>query len=69
MQDWGISRNRYWGTPLNIWECDECHHRISIGSREELKSKAIEKIDENVDKIVDTEKINVKSSQRTIKNV
>ncbi|MBQ3044605.1 MAG: isoleucine--tRNA ligase [Clostridia bacterium] len=37
IQDWGISRNRYWGTPLNIWEC-ECGHRHSIGSIEELKS-------------------------------
>ncbi len=36
VQDWGISRNRYWGTPLNIWEC-ECGHRHSIGSIEELK--------------------------------
>ena len=36
IQDWGISRNRYWGTPLNIWEC-ECGHMHSIGSREELK--------------------------------
>ena len=37
IQDWGISRNRYWGTPLNIWEC-ECGHQHSIGSIEELKS-------------------------------
>ncbi|MBR5496560.1 MAG: isoleucine--tRNA ligase, partial [Clostridia bacterium] len=36
VQDWGISRNRYWGTPLNIWEC-ECGHRHSIGSIAELK--------------------------------
>ncbi len=36
VQDWGISRNRYWGTPLNIWEC-ECGHRHSIGSIEELR--------------------------------
>ncbi len=36
VQDWGISRNRYWGTPLNIWEC-ECGHKHSIGSIEELK--------------------------------
>ena len=36
IQDWGISRNRYWGTPLNIWECSECGHQHSIGSREEL---------------------------------
>ena len=36
IQDWGISRNRYWGTPLNIWEC-ECGHRHSVGSIAELK--------------------------------
>ena len=36
VQDWGISRNRYWGTPLNIWQC-ECGHMHSIGSIEELK--------------------------------
>ena len=35
IQDWGISRNRYWGTPLNIWQC-ECGHMHSIGSRQEL---------------------------------
>ena len=37
VQDWGISRNRYWGTPLNVWEC-ECGHQHSIGSIEELKA-------------------------------
>ncbi len=36
VQDWGISRNRYWGTPLNIWEC-ECGHQHSVGSIAELK--------------------------------
>ena len=36
IQDWGVSRNRYWGTPLNVWEC-ECGHMESIGSREELE--------------------------------
>ena len=36
VQDWGLSRDRYWGTPLNIWECEECGHRHSIGSRAEL---------------------------------
>lgn len=37
VQDWGVSRNRYWGTPLNIWEC-ECGYQHSVGSMEELKS-------------------------------
>ena len=37
VQDWGISRNRYWGTPLNIWECS-CGYQHSVGSIEELKS-------------------------------
>ena len=36
IQDWGVSRNRYWGTPLNIWECEGCGHMECIGSREEL---------------------------------
>ena len=39
IQDWGVSRNRYWGTPLNIWEC-ECGHMESIGSRAELAEKS-----------------------------
>ena len=38
VQDWALSRNRYWGTPLNIWICDDCGEQHSIGSVEELKS-------------------------------
>ena len=45
MNDWAISRSRYWGTPLPLWRC-ECGHMEMIGSRQELKEKAIEEVDE-----------------------
>lgn len=48
VKDWAISRDRYWGTPINIWKC-ECGHLESIGSRKELAEKAIEDIDENIE--------------------
>ena len=40
IQDWAISRNRYWGTPLNIWECEGCGHQECIGGRKELAERA-----------------------------
>lgn len=48
LNDWAISRTRYWGTPLNIWKC-ECGHIESIASIEELINKSIEKIDNTID--------------------
>lgn len=54
--DWALSRDRYWGTPLNIWVCSECEERISIGSLEELREKG-----ENVPPELDLHKPHVDS--------
>ncbi len=43
--DWSLSRDRYWGTPLNIWKCETCGRLTSIGSRQELAERAIETVD------------------------
>ncbi len=57
IQDWGISRNRYWGTPLNIWECS-CGHQHAIGSKAELKEMSVAPFDDvelhrpHIDKII-----------------
>lgn len=51
LNDWAISRSRYWGTPLNIWRCEneECGHLESVGSRKELKARANEEISEDIE--------------------
>ena len=51
LNDWAISRSRYWGTPLNIWRCDDkaCGHITSVGSRADLQARAIETVDFSID--------------------
>lgn len=48
LNDWALSRTRYWGTPLNIWRC-ECSELACIGSREELVARALEEIDDSIE--------------------
>ncbi|EMA6343053.1 isoleucine--tRNA ligase [Bacillus cytotoxicus] len=49
MVDWNISRNRYWGTPLNVWECENCHHSFAPKSIAELRARSVKEVHEDLE--------------------
>ncbi len=49
LNDWALSRSRYWGTPLNIWVCEDCGHQHSVGSRQQLADEAEQDIDASIE--------------------
>lgn len=49
MVDWNISRSRYWGTPLNVWECEDCHHQFAPKSIAQLREYATHEVDEQIE--------------------
>lgn len=49
MVDWNLGRNRYWGTPLNVWVCNDCHHQYSPNSIQDLKDHAKNKVSDDIE--------------------